>query len=132
MTFDRLVPWDDGAPREEKSTALPRANLRDLPELLRTPTFVVIILESMIVSVGLRSVQSYLFSVTRWSASLPSLGILAPVVTRVGRWGLTPVPGQPTADDLLRPRRDHVRQADRPSRLAGAVGADAADRRRGA
>ncbi len=42
----------DGAPRQEKSTAPPRANLRDLPELLRTPTFVIIILESMIISVG--------------------------------------------------------------------------------
>ena len=46
------VTLRDGPVREEKSTARPRANLRDLPELLRTPTFAVIILESMILSVG--------------------------------------------------------------------------------
>jgi predicted MFS family arabinose efflux permease len=42
----------DGPPRVSALGPLPRARLRDLPVLFRTPTFVVIILESMIVSVG--------------------------------------------------------------------------------
>jgi len=41
----------DGPPREASSALAPRASLREIPQLLRTPTFVIIILQSMIISV---------------------------------------------------------------------------------
>ncbi len=92
----------DGPAREASSAVIPRANLRDLPKLLRTPTFVVIILESMIISVGTWIFYNWLplFYHDTFGLSLAGRGILGHV--HVGKLGGA---GHRVGRNPIRPRR---------------------------